>query len=271
MERLNKRQKELLECLKKVYPNSLNREVLLRKLGHELKDISVDIELLYQNELVIVRYENGASSMNLTIAPKGIEKLQETFRKRLGDSAHKNPWAVIAIVVSLILGLTTLYYYFENIELQNQIKHENELKQNQPPTISLKQEYRKGSSGELEITPKLYSKKYNDKLFFITFYYIRATLNGKEETIVNGGRYVNKSEGIGDEEIALMSFYPETVNYTEFDRGINDLIINYELEITDMDSQISYRGNVTTELPSYSKKLDFPSGSEPVIFKWIKI
>ncbi len=279
MERLNKKQKEILTYLDEVYPKSLSARDLLRELEDEPDDILADVKLLEEKKLVTLDYTVGiAFPVLLTITPKGIEKLRETFITRLEDSAHKNPWTVIAIVVPLILGLTTLNYYFENIELQkqnfdlqNQIKQENELKQKKPPTVWLTQEFSGSFEAGLNITPTLYFFKNSDKHFTIVNFEPIITLNGKSIGRDGGGYKARfRDEGVPEGKMVFLSFYPLIRNY-DFNPGINDLIIDYVLEIKDMDSQIRYQGNVTTEINSSSNLLKYPSGNEPVIFNLTKI
>lgn len=121
MEVLNKKQKEILDYLNEVYPASLKKEVLLEKLGDKPDDILADIKLLEENKLVSLLYGLGdAFPTVLTITPKGIEKIQENFITRLKESAYNNPWAVIAIIVTLIGVIITSNYYVENIRLQKE-------------------------------------------------------------------------------------------------------------------------------------------------------
>lgn len=188
----------------------------------------------------------------------------------------------IAIIFSIILSISALIFSMiswysdhnlqkEMFELQRQIAEKEEVKENKPPTISLTQEFSAGSSGNLEITPTLYFKKNSERLFTISNYEINVTLNGKREPLTGAGYEAKfRDEEIPTGMVVFHSFYPET-NYSEFNRGINDLVIDYVLEIIDMDSRIRYRGNVTTEINSSSNLLKFPSGNEPIVFNLTKI
>jgi hypothetical protein len=281
MDRINKKQREILNCLDKVYPDGLAEEVLLTKLKDKPKDIDIlaDIKLLEENKLISARYESNNYPGDLTITPKGIEKLRENFKTRLIDASHNNPWIAIAVIISLFLGMVTVYYYSENIRLQNEnlkiqnkIIQESGLKQIMPPTISLIQEFRNGSFGELEIIPTINFKKNNDRRFTISNYEINVTLNGKRGPLMGAGYDSRlRSEEIPTGKIVFPSFSPE-IRYNEFNRVPNNLVIDYVLEIEDMDSQISYRGNMTTEVnSSISPPTSFPSGHEPLIFNWAKV
>lgn len=281
MEKLNKKQKEILTCLNKVFPEPLNEDVLLTKLKDKPKDIDIlaDIKVLEKKKFVKVVY--GLDSYfptSLTITPEGIEKLQENIITWLYDSARSNPWTVIAVIISLCLGTYTVYYYSQNLmsqkinfDLQNKIIQDNNLKQILPPTVWLTQEFRNGSSGELEIIPTFYFKKNSDRLFTISNYEINVTLNGKREPLMGAGyKTIFKNEGISEGKIVFPSFYPVSINeYTFFHiKTKNDLILDYLLEIKDMDSQIIYRGNVTTEIDSSNSLPRNLTGREPIIFNW---
>lgn len=111
MERLNKKQREILDYLKKVYPDYETSEDLLKDLGYRPEDVLADVMLLKEKELIATMGGYLGSPLGSTyfaISPKGIEKLQETFIARILDTAYNNPWAVIAIIMSVILGLVTL-------------------------------------------------------------------------------------------------------------------------------------------------------------------
>lgn len=269
MEIPNKKQKEILTYLDKVYPNNLKKGELLEKLGNKADDILADIKLLEEKKLVELIYGGGDTFPGiLTITPRGKEKLRETFRTQLKESAHKNPWGVIlpviTIVISLILLSITVYYYSENIRLQNEnlrlqnkIIQDNELKQLMPPTVWLTQDFSGSFEAGLNITPTLYFFKNSDKHFTIVNFEPNITLNGKSIGRVGGAYKARfRDEGVPEGKMVFLSFIP---NY-DFNPGINDLIIDYVLEIKDMDSQIRYRGNVTTEINSSSNLLKFPSG-----------
>jgi hypothetical protein len=141
-----------------------------------------------------------------------------------------------------------------------------------PPTVWLTQAFEDGSFGQLNITPTLYFKKNSDRLFTISNYEINVTLNGRHDSIMGGGYLLKfKDEGINEGKITFGHFYP-SINYSDFFNGRNDLIIDYVLEIKDMDSQYIYRGNVTTEMnSSVVCSTCLNSGYEPIIFNWTKV
>lgn len=270
MEGLNKKQTEILNYLGKMYPNELNKEELLTKLGDEANNILADIKLLENKELVTLSYGLGSTfPTHLTITPKGIEKLRENFGTRLYDSIRCNPLTTITTVIAILSVLFNIFIFSENSDLQNQIKRESEFKQIRPPTVWLTQEFSGSFESGLNITPTLYFFKNSDKHFTITNFEHNITLNGKPIGWT-GGRYKAKfrDEGIPEGKMVFLSFYP---SISDFNHGINDLIIDYVIEIKDMDSQIRYRGNVTTEINSSSNLLKFPSGNEPVIFNLTQI
>lgn len=278
---LNKIQKKILNYLKEAQSKNLKYEELLEKLGITSEEILSDIEILGNKDFIIIQYSGGNFPSNLKITPEGMEKLRDNSTTQLHDFIHNNPWSVITTLITIFIAMISIIvasnYYSENIalqkqilDLQNHIKEENELKQTMPPTIWLTQEFRNGSSGELEIIPTLYFKKNSDRLFTISHYEVNFTLNGKQAGRGGGYELKFKNEGINEGKIVFSSVYPPSINEYNFFHGINDLVIDYILEIRDMDSQIIYRGNVTTEINSSSNVLKFPSGNEPVIFSWTK-
>ncbi len=110
MERLNKKQKEILSSLEKVYPSNRNRDELLEELGYIPNDILADIKLLEAKEFVSLTYRLGDTfPYTLTITPKGIEKLQENFKTRIKDEIHNNPLTVIAIIISVLSIIANIY------------------------------------------------------------------------------------------------------------------------------------------------------------------
>jgi len=291
MERLTEIQRKILKYLKRFHEGIPYSEVTEKFI---YAGIINEIDILVENELIEL-YLNDVpyrpkgikgieypESVIVKITPKGREKFRETFITQIQDTAWKNPWAVITIVISLFLGIVTVYYYSENIglqneniKLQNKVILDNQLKQTMPPTVWLTQEYRNGSTGELEIIPTLYFKKNSERLFTIAHYEINLTLNGERESITGAGyKTIFKKEGINEGKIVFPSFYPASISEYNFfhTKDRNDLITDYSLEIKDMDSQIVYRGNVTTEINSSIFCSTCPnSGYEPIIFNWTKV
>lgn len=181
--------------------------------------------------------------------------------------------SVIALFVSGITWYSDHNLQEEMLGLQKEIAQKEEIKENMPPTVWLTQEFRNGSYGQLEIIPTWEFGKNNDRLFTISNFEINVTLNGKYEPITGAG-YPKRFgvEGISYGTIAFGSFYPASITEYNFFHTKNDLIIDYVLEIKDMDSQDRYRGNVTTEIDSsISPPKNFSSGRNPLIFKWVKI
>ena len=91
MARLNKRQKHILTCLNKKFPNSLSYEVLLGELGNDPEDIFC-LDDLRMKGLVDISctdflYKNGTKSHETPkdswITLEGRAKLQETFFSRI--------------------------------------------------------------------------------------------------------------------------------------------------------------------------------------------
>lgn len=121
MERLTKRQKEILTKALKVFPGHFPLES-----GESQQNILADIKLLEKKNLVTADYTiSSYFPTGVTITPIGIEKLQENIITRLLDTGWKNPWVVVAVIVSLISIGSTLYFSHttEKIQLDlNEIK-----------------------------------------------------------------------------------------------------------------------------------------------------
>lgn len=114
MERLNKRQKEILTYLDEAYPFSLPRNHILLEFGEPEEiyffDDLTELELLEEMKLIELGYGKTGDS-RLTITPKGRKKLRENFKTRLVDAIHENPLKAISIgvaLISVILGLITI-------------------------------------------------------------------------------------------------------------------------------------------------------------------
>ena len=160
-----------------------------------------------------------------------------------------------------------LYFVSENTKLQTQNNQENELRQIMPPTVYLTQELKNESDGELEIIPTFYFKKNSDRLFTVVSYEPNLTLNGIRTGKIGGGYLTKlKNEGISEGPVLFPSFYASTINYYNFFHNRNVLIIDYVIEIKDMESQITYKGKVTTKVNSSST-----FQNEPLIFNWSKV
>ncbi len=117
MERLSKKQREILEYLDEAYPHKVLKSDVLNEFDDGTT--RMEIKILEKNKLINVHRYSGIrthhgtryrlGNISLTITPKGAEKLRETFSTRLIDSAYNNPWAVVAIVVSVLLGIITFW------------------------------------------------------------------------------------------------------------------------------------------------------------------
>ncbi len=117
MEKLSKKQREILEYLDEAYPYRVPKLDVLSEFDDG--NTRMEIKILEKNKLINVHRYSGRRThhgtryrlgkVSLTITPKGAEKLRETFSTRLIDSAYNNPWTVVAIVVSLLLGIITLW------------------------------------------------------------------------------------------------------------------------------------------------------------------
>jgi hypothetical protein len=88
MERLTKRQRQILTYLYKRFRVVEDAEyvTLVNYLGGKTLDAYTDIELLKEKGLIEV---DPQFKRFISITPKGIEKLQETFFTRIKDEIHK--------------------------------------------------------------------------------------------------------------------------------------------------------------------------------------
>ena len=264
MDLLNRKQRQILKDLDSVYPGSLSKEYFLRYSEDNLDDILVDIKLLKDRGLIDLIYtQDDNFPADLKINHRGKEKLQENIITRLADSAHNDPLRVITIIVAFLLlcsGILNLYFVLDN-------NKKNELRQIMPPTVYLTQELKNESDGELEIIPTFYFKKNSDRLFTVVFYEPNLTLNGIRTGKIGGG-YPTKlrNEGISEGPVLFPSFYASTLNYYNFFHDRNVLIIDYVIEIKDMESQITYKGKVTTKVNSSST-----FQNKPLKFNWSEV
>ncbi len=116
MERLTKKQREILKYLKRFHngiPYSEFTEIF------NYAGINIEIDILQENGLIGFYNTNGKiythkgidypNSFFLKITPKGREKFRETFITRIYDTAYNNPWAVMAIIISVISLIVTIY------------------------------------------------------------------------------------------------------------------------------------------------------------------
>ena len=110
---VNKRQKKILNCLNKKFPNCLNYEILLVELGNNPEDI-VLLDDLKLKGLVDIRctsyvFPDGTKSHDAPndswITLYGRAKLRETFFKRMMLLLM----LIAGIEVAIILGIYKLY------------------------------------------------------------------------------------------------------------------------------------------------------------------
>ena len=116
MERLTKRQKEILRYLDDAYPHRIPKWEILREFDDG--ETRMETKILEKNKLIAVykysgipkhrgiRHKHG--DISLTITPKGKENLQENFKTRLMDAVYNNPLKAVSIVTALILGILGL-------------------------------------------------------------------------------------------------------------------------------------------------------------------
>lgn len=268
MGRLNKKQKKILALIDNTENDSMNGITLQNRLKDSPDNILPDIKLLEQDKLVWNQYQLGGTfPSKLTITPLGKARLKVGFGTRILDSVYEHPLTFILIILTIVGLLVTIYFASVNINSENQNKKENELQQNMPPTVSLTQKLMNESDGELKIVPTIYFKKNSDKLFTITSYEPNLMLNGIMIGDIGGG-YSKKFEieQIPEGTEIFPSIYATAINYYDFFNNRNVLTVEYVIEIKDMDNQITYRGNVTTEVNSSST---FQNG--PLIFNWYKV
>ena len=110
---VNKRQKQILNCLNNKFPNCLNYEVLLVELGNNPEDIVLldDLKLkgLVDVSCTSYIYPDGTKSHEAPsdswITVNGRTKLRETFFKRLMFLLM----LVICIEAAIIIAIYKLY------------------------------------------------------------------------------------------------------------------------------------------------------------------
>lgn len=110
---VNKRQKQILNCLNKKFPNCLNYEVLLVELGNNPEDIVLldDLRLkgLVDLKCTSFLYPDGTKSHEAPndswITVTGRSKLRETFFKRLMLFLM----IIIGIEIVIILRIFKMY------------------------------------------------------------------------------------------------------------------------------------------------------------------
>ena len=126
MYKLNKRQKEILRILDGEYPNRISGENFLKKIDGKPEDVLVDIKLLEENKFINPLYGLGSAfPSSLEITPRGKEKMQENFIKRLESSTYENPWPAITVIVTVVAVMLASYQYVEN----NKLIYENSVLQ----------------------------------------------------------------------------------------------------------------------------------------------
>ena len=111
---LGKKQKRILKILKEL--NSMVKfETVLEKLGEkENSDLLMDIKILEENKYVRVIWTTASAYPgHIGITPSGYEKADETFIRRLKDSANSNPWVAISVVIALIFGIAGILWYLQ--------------------------------------------------------------------------------------------------------------------------------------------------------------
>jgi hypothetical protein len=110
---VNKRQKQILNCLNKKFPNCLNYEVLLVELGNNPEDIVLldDLKMkgLIDMSCTSFVYPDGTKSHEAPndswITLFGRAKVRETFFKRLIMFFM----FIIGIEAAIIMGILKLY------------------------------------------------------------------------------------------------------------------------------------------------------------------
>jgi hypothetical protein len=110
---MNKRQKQILNCLNNKFPNCLNYEILLVELGNNPEDIVLldDLKLkgLVDMSCTSFVYPDGTKSHEALndswITLQGRAKLRETFFRRLMLLLI----LIIGIEAAIIIGIYKLY------------------------------------------------------------------------------------------------------------------------------------------------------------------
>lgn len=128
-EPLTKKQKEVLEELDDVYPGSLQRDVLLEKLGYKNDELLPEVKILEEQKLITLKrgFDKARTSISsdpfpefLTLTLHGQKKIRENIFTIMKNSALDHPWQALAVIVAIILGILTLNLNSENNQLQKE-------------------------------------------------------------------------------------------------------------------------------------------------------
>lgn len=126
---LTKKQKEVLEELDEVYPGSLQRDILLEKLGYKKDELLPEVKILEEQKLITLKhgFDKARTSISsdpfpefLTLTLHGQKKIRENIFTIMRNSALDHPWQALAVIVAIILGIFTLHLNAENNQLEQE-------------------------------------------------------------------------------------------------------------------------------------------------------
>ncbi len=219
------------------------------------------------------------------------EKVIETV-KTIFSKETISFFANIAVIIAVIFGV---YSWSQDYKLSRDTLEKQEQEKNMPPTIIVRPAII-GENGNFSILPTFYVKKNSNKHFAMTYYSIKigrdvdinpltGAIKSKMIPLYNIGSESHEilpnftyeiEEGVFQTE--KINFYlnldynpPIIDNYTVYNSGNKDIFIEYDVEIEDLDSQISYVGSVMTKINGSSVQPHYSKIYRPLKFNWINI
>jgi hypothetical protein len=201
-------------------------------------------------------------------------------------------YADIAVIITVIFGI---YSWSQDNILAHDNLEKQEQEKNMPPTIILVQNIT-GENGNFSSIPTFYIKKNSNKHFAMTYFAVKIgrdinkNLTGMLESF-DIPRYDRKDEFYGfftnlSYEIEDGVYQPFTKNhfyrnldynpiivnnYTLYNSSNKDIITEYDVEIVDLESQISYIGIIKTKIDGGSIQPQYSKTYRPLKFNWVDI
>lgn len=213
--------------------------------------------------------------------------------------------ADIAVIVGIMLGVFQIYSWSQDYKLSHDTLEKQEQEKNIPPTIFLIQNIT-GKSDNFTLIPTFYFKKNSNKHFVITYFSMKmgrdsnknisimSKKNSSEkyrffvsykydnfyESDTSDLRFLNFSDssekGVFQPGIKYyrtnFDYNPIIKNnYTAYNSNNKDINIEYDIEIEDLDSQISYIGIIKTKMKGDTVYPRHNRIYRPLKFNWTNI
>lgn len=221
--------------------------------------------------------------------------IKERIIKTLKTIFNKDAISFIANIAVIIAVIFGIYSWSQDNKLAHDNLEKQENEKNMPITIILVQNIT-GENGNFSSIPTFYVKKNSNKHFAMTYFAmkmgrdINKNLTDKLESF-SIPRYDRKDEFYGfftnlSYEIEDGVYQPYTKNhfyrnldynpimfdkYTLYNSSNKDIITEYDIEIEDLDSQISYIGIITTRIDGGGIQPQYSKIYRPLKFNWINI